>query len=127
MTDDDRDPETRSLHGGQEPGPATGARTLPVNWTSLTAPFGSSDRTIHILSALHRCLPNPVEAQSRALVKTLLYRVLMIAITTVVTFVVTGSTSYALTIGFTTNLVKTGTYYFYERLWARVSWGIDAH
>ncbi|NHN49827.1 DUF2061 domain-containing protein [Halostella sp. JP-L12] len=76
------------------------------------------------LPALRRRLPNPVEARSRALVKTLLYRLLMVAITVTVAFAVTGDTGAALQIGFVTNLFKTGTYYCYERLWARVSWGV---
>lgn len=76
------------------------------------------------LTALRRHLPAPVEARSRAIVKTLLYRGLMVAITVVVAFAVTGSGGDALQIGFVTNLVKTGTYYCYERLWARISWGV---
>ncbi len=59
-------------------------------------------------------------------IKTLLYRGLMVAITVTIAFVVTGNTGDALQIGFVTNLVKTGTYYGYERLWARVSWGLAA-
>lgn len=50
----------------------------------------------------------------------------MIAITVLVTFAVTGRASDALAIGLTANLVKTGTYYVYERLWARISWGIGS-
>lgn len=78
------------------------------------------------LRAVGRRLPRPVEARSRALVKTLLYRGLMVAITVVVAFLVTGSGADAVRIGFATNLLKTGTYYAYERLWARVSWGVSA-
>lgn len=80
--------------------------------------------TARLLPALRRRLPSPVEARSRALVKTLLYRLLMVAITVTVAFGVTGDTGAALQIGFVTNLFKTGTYYCYERLWARVSWGV---
>jgi uncharacterized membrane protein len=78
------------------------------------------------MTAVRRRLPNPVEARSRAVVKTLLYRGLMVAITVAVAFAVTGSTGDALQIGFVTNLVKTGTYYCYERLWARIAWGVTA-
>lgn len=60
---------------------------------------------------------------SRALVKTLCYRVLMIAITVFVALFVTGNTGEALSIGAAANVVKTGTYYGYERLWDRISWG----
>jgi uncharacterized membrane protein len=61
---------------------------------------------------------------SRVLVKTLLYRALMVLITVLVALLVTGNTGDALSIGFATNLIKTGTYYGYERLWDRVSWGL---
>jgi len=59
---------------------------------------------------------------SRALLKTLLYRTLMVILTVAVAFLFTGDTSETLRIGFVANLVKTGTYYGYERLWDRVSW-----
>jgi len=61
---------------------------------------------------------------SRALVKTLLYRTLMVIITVVVALVVTGNTAQALSIGLVANIVKTVTYYSYERLWDRIPWGV---
>lgn len=67
---------------------------------------------------------SPVQARSRALAKTLLYRALMVVITVLVAFVVTSNVGDALNIGIAANVVKTGTYYAYERLWDRVSWGI---
>ena len=67
---------------------------------------------------------SPHQRMSRALVKTLLYRVLMVAITILVALFVTGSTADALSIGIAANAVKTGVYYGYERLWDRVSWGV---
>ena len=67
---------------------------------------------------------SPHQRMSRALVKTLVYRVLMVVITVLVAFVVTGNTGEALSIGLVANLVKTGTYYGYERLWDRVAWGV---
>lgn len=65
-------------------------------------------------------------AHSRVLVKTACYRVFMFLITAITVFVVTGSLAEALSIGLATNLLKTITYYGYERLWAHVSWGVDA-
>lgn len=67
---------------------------------------------------------SPHQRMSRALVKTLCYRVLMIVITVLVALVVTGNTGEALSIGLAANVVKTGTYYGYERLWDRISWGV---
>lgn len=67
---------------------------------------------------------SPHQRMSRALLKTLLYRVLMVVITVAVALVVTGNTGEALSIGVAANVVKTGTYYGYERLWDRIAWGI---
>lgn len=69
---------------------------------------------------------SPHQRMSRALLKTLLYRVLMVVITIVVALVFTGDTGDALSIGVVANLVKTGTYYGYERLWDRVTWGVES-
>lgn len=67
---------------------------------------------------------NPLQARSRALAKTLLYRLLMVVITVLVALLVTGNVGDALNIGIAANVVKTGTYYTYERLWDRVAWGL---
>lgn len=66
----------------------------------------------------------PHQALSRAVVKTLLYRVVMVCITVVVAYLVVGDVSAALSIGFVSNLLKTATYYGYERLWDRIAWGV---
>ncbi|PSP75782.1 hypothetical protein BRC86_02800 [Halobacteriales archaeon QS_3_64_16] len=59
---------------------------------------------------------------TRSVVKTALYRVLMFLVTGAVAFVMTGDLGTALDIGIATNLIKTLTYYGYERLWARIEW-----
>ncbi|WP_440990539.1 DUF2061 domain-containing protein [Haloarchaeobius baliensis] len=66
----------------------------------------------------------PNQRRSRAIVKTLLYRVLMVVITVVVAFAVTDDVLASVNIGLVTNVVKTGTYYGYERLWDRIAWGV---
>ena len=66
----------------------------------------------------------PHQDLSRAIVKTLGYRLLMICITVVVALAVVGDVEQALGIGVVANLVKTGTYLGYERLWDRVDWGV---
>ncbi|SFS09919.1 Uncharacterized membrane protein [Halomicrobium zhouii] len=67
---------------------------------------------------------SPHQRMSRALVKTLLYRTLMVVITVAVAFFFTENTGDALSIGLVSNVIKTGTYYGYERLWDRISWGV---
>lgn len=60
---------------------------------------------------------------TRAVAKTVCYRVFMFAITAGVAFLVTETAGEALSIGLATNLLKTATYYGYERLWAHIAWG----
>lgn len=67
----------------------------------------------------------PLQGRERALVKTILYRVLMVAITIVVAFAVTADAATAVNIGLIANVVKTLTYYTYERIWDRVDWGLS--
>ncbi|WP_132057972.1 DUF2061 domain-containing protein [Halorussus amylolyticus] len=67
---------------------------------------------------------SPHQARVRAVVKTLCYRVFMLLITVTVAWAVVGDVTDALNIGLVTNVVKTGTYYVYERAWDRVSWGV---
>jgi len=78
-----------------------------------------------LVRSLGRRVPSASEARSRTVVKTALYRLLMVLVTVLVAFFITGNTSDALQIGLAANVVKTATYYGYERLWARVSWGTD--
>jgi len=62
--------------------------------------------------------------RKRAIAKTLCYRALMVAITVLVAWAVVGDAGAAVNIGLVANVVKTATYYTYERLWDRVAWGI---
>lgn len=66
----------------------------------------------------------PHQARMRAIVKTLLYRVFMLAITVTIAFVVTENVGDAVSIGLAANVLKTGTYYIYERAWDHVAWGV---
>ena len=73
-------------------------------------------RSLVSRSALH--------ARKRALAKTLCYRAIMVAITILVAWLVVGNVSDAVNIGLVANVVKTVTYYSYERLWDHVTWGV---
>ncbi|MFC6835213.1 DUF2061 domain-containing protein [Halomarina ordinaria] len=66
----------------------------------------------------------PLQARERALLKTALYRVVMVVVSVAVAWLVVGDVSDALSIGLATNVVKTATYYCYERAWDHVSWGV---
>jgi len=76
-----------------------------------------------LVTVLRGYVPGASEAWSRTVVKTALYRVLMVAVTVLVAYLFTGDTTDALQIGVAANVVKTATYYGYERLWARIAWG----
>lgn len=66
-----------------------------------------------------------LQARKRAAVKTLCYRLFMLLITVAVAWVIVGDASTALNIGLIANVVKTGTYYLYERAWDHITWGIS--
>lgn len=66
----------------------------------------------------------PHQRLSRAVVKTLGYRLFMVCITVAVAFLVVDDVGAALSIGLVTNVLKTGTYFVYERAWDRVNWGV---
>lgn len=66
-----------------------------------------------------------IQPRKRAVVKTVGYRLAMLAITVAVAWAVLGDAGDALNIGIAANVLKTGTYYLYERAWDRVRWGID--
>ena len=66
-----------------------------------------------------------LQAQKRAIVKTLCYRVFMIVITVVVAWAFVDNVGAALSIGLVSNLLKTVTYYVYERTWDHITWGVS--
>lgn len=66
----------------------------------------------------------PHQHLSRAVVKTLGYRFFMVCITVAIAFLVVGDVGEALSIGLVANVVKTGTYFVYERVWDRIDWGV---
>lgn len=66
-----------------------------------------------------------LQARKRAVVKTLCYRLFMLLITATVAWVIVGDVGTALNIGLITNVVKTGTYYLYERTWDHIAWGVS--
>ncbi|ELY94277.1 hypothetical protein C482_18252 [Natrialba chahannaoensis JCM 10990] len=68
---------------------------------------------------------SPHQGQARAIVKTLCYRLFMVLITITVAWAITGNGTEAVSIGIVTNVTKTFTYYFYERAWDHITWGID--
>jgi len=63
------------------------------------------------------------ETRTRSLVKTVIYRV-WVLITTYIMLLLTGqSLESALIPTLVINLVWMTSFYFYDRIWARISWG----
>ncbi|MFC4440174.1 MULTISPECIES: DUF2061 domain-containing protein [Natrialbaceae] len=67
-----------------------------------------------------------LQARKRAVIKTLCYRLFMLLITVAVAWLIVGDVGDALNIGLLTNALKTGTYYFYERVWDHITWGVSS-
>jgi len=66
-----------------------------------------------------------LQARKRAIVKTLCYRLVMILVTIIVAWVFVGDVADAVNIGIAANLIKTLTYYGYERIWDHITWGLS--
>jgi uncharacterized membrane protein len=65
------------------------------------------------------------QARRRAIVKTVCYRLFMLLITVIVAWAIVGDLGDAFNIGLIANVVKTGTYYLYERVWDHITWGVS--
>lgn len=76
-----------------------------------------------MIRTLERKIRTTHEGVKRSIVKTAVYRGVMVMITVVVAFFFTEDAGTSVSIGLVTNVVKTFTYFGYERLWARVGWG----
>jgi len=63
----------------------------------------------------------PNHSWVESLAKSLVYRLFMLALTVLVAYAFTTDTTASLQIGLVTNVIKTGTYFTYERLWDRVN------
>jgi len=66
-----------------------------------------------------------LQARRRAITKTFCYRLVMVLITIAVAWLIVGDVGDAVNIGLVTNVLKTGTYYLYERVWDHITWGIS--
>ena len=66
-----------------------------------------------------------LETRKRTVLKAASYRVFATMTVFAVSFLYTGSFASAASIGLTAAVAKTLLYYFWERLWNRVSWGLQ--
>lgn len=61
----------------------------------------------------------------RSVVKATSYRVFAMTMVFVIAFAYTGDISPAAKIGITAAVGKTALYYVWERVWNRITWGVD--
>lgn len=64
-----------------------------------------------------------IEKHSRSVLKAVSWRVTGTLDTILVSFIVTGKVSMALSIGFVELFTKIGLYYVHERVWNRIAFG----
>lgn len=62
---------------------------------------------------------------SRSIAKALTWRVVATITTTLIVFLATGSLSLSLGVGVFDIIIKLLLYYFHERAWAKINWGIS--
>lgn len=68
-----------------------------------------------------------MELPRRSLAKAASYRLIATSIVFVVAFVYTGQFGSAAKIGVSAAVAKTTLYYVWERLWARIRWGVEGY
>jgi uncharacterized membrane protein len=68
--------------------------------------------------------PTRTETGKRSALKALTYRVLILCLDFTTIYLMTGKTQVALGFTLVSNLYTTVGYFFHERLWARVRWGL---
>jgi uncharacterized membrane protein len=60
----------------------------------------------------------------RSLAKTIVWRVICIIVSVLTTFAFTGKWDLAVAIGSVYNAVTMVLYYFHERVWNKIKWGV---
>jgi uncharacterized membrane protein len=66
------------------------------------------------------------EEHSRSIVKALTYRLMIVVLDVTVIYILTGRLDAALGFAVASNIYTTIAYYFHERLWNRIGWGITS-
>ncbi|HTD33487.1 MAG TPA: DUF2061 domain-containing protein [Candidatus Elarobacter sp.] len=68
----------------------------------------------------------PVSSRSRSIAKTLTWRVFAELDTFLVSYLITGSMTWSLSIVGIESTTKTVLYYLHERAWGHIAWGVIA-
>ena len=59
----------------------------------------------------------------RSLAKSITWRLIAIAVTFIVGYVMTGSWQFAVSLSLISNLINFVLYYIHERFWLKINWG----
>lgn len=63
-------------------------------------------------------------ARKRSVVKAIVWRIICIVVSVLTTLVLTGEWDLAVAVGTIYNAITMVLYYFHERIWNRIKWGI---
>jgi uncharacterized membrane protein len=66
------------------------------------------------------------ETRKRSVVKSIVWRFICVVVSVFVSYLLTGKWDIAVAIGTIYNLITMILYYFHERMWNRIAWGIDS-
>jgi len=66
-----------------------------------------------------------VEKRRRSFVKAASYRLFATSLVFAIAFLYTGELGSSAKIGVSAAIAKTALYYFWERLWSRIEWGLS--
>jgi uncharacterized membrane protein len=64
-----------------------------------------------------------VITKRRSLAKSITWRLIAIAVTFIVGYVMTGSWQFAVSLSLISNLINFVLYYIHERFWLKINWG----
>jgi uncharacterized membrane protein len=63
--------------------------------------------------------------RKRSVVKSIVWRIICIFVSVIVTFFLSGKWDIAVAVGTVYNVITMILYYFHERIWNRIKWGTN--
>ena len=66
---------------------------------------------------------NMKESRKRSVVKSIIWRIICVAVSVLTSYFLTGRWDLAIAIGSVYNVITMILYYFHERLWNKTKWG----
>jgi uncharacterized membrane protein len=66
------------------------------------------------------------DSHKRTLIKTITYKIFIFTIGTLTKWAIIGNFTTALSVGITKNLITSVIYYFHERVWNKIKWGLNS-